>query len=137
MAGSKSDYMENKVLDIVGGTTFTAPGTLYIGLWTSALSDTSTGATAGEVSGGSYARFSFTNNSTNWPAASGGSKSNGVEFAFTQATGNWGTVTHACIVDSASGAGNILYWWDLTASRNVQTNDIFKFAVGAIVLTEG
>lgn len=135
MAGSKSDYMENKVLDILGGTTFTAPATVYIGLWTATLSDSSTGSTAGEVSGGSYARAAVTNNSTNWPAASGGAKSNGTEIAFTQATADWGTVTHAAILDAATN-GNILYWFDLTTSRNVQTNDIFKFAAGAIALTE-
>lgn len=135
MAGSKSDYMENKVLDIVGGVTFTSPATVWIGLWTAALSDTSTGATAGEVSGGTYSRASVTNNATNWPAASGGSKSNGTDIVFPQATAGWGTITHAAILD-ASTNGNILYWWDLTASRVVNTNDIFKFLAGSITLTE-
>ena len=92
MAGSMSDAMENLILDhILGGGDFTRPGTVWMGLWTAALTDASTGATAGEVSGGSYARLAVTNNSTNFPAASGGAKSNGVDFTFVAATAAWGT----------------------------------------------
>ena len=44
MAGF-SDYLENKTLiHIFGGTAYTAPGTLYVGLYTAAPSETATGA---------------------------------------------------------------------------------------------
>lgn len=139
MAGSMSDFLENEVLDhILSAATYTAPATVYIGLWTSALTDASTGATAGEVSGGSYARVAVTNNATNWPAASGGSKSNGADFTFPTATAGWGTITHFAILDSATlGAGNILYWADLTVSKTVSNGDIVKFATGSITITQG
>jgi hypothetical protein len=139
MAGSMSDFLENEILDhILSAATYTAPATVYIGLWTSALTDASTGATAGEVSGGSYARVAVTNNATNWPAASGGSKSNGADFTFPTATAGWGTVTHFAILDSATlGAGNILYWADLTVSKTVSNGDIVKFATGSITITQG
>jgi hypothetical protein len=134
-----SDFLENEILDhILSAATYTAPATVYIGLWTSALTDASTGATAGEVSGGSYARVAVTNNATNWPAASGGSKSNGADFTFPTATAGWGTVTHFAILDSATlGAGNILYWADLTVSKTVSNGDIVKFATGSITITQG
>ena len=56
MAGF-SDYLEDKVLNhVFGGTAYTAPSTLYVGLYTAAPSDTGGGT---EVSGGSYARKSM------------------------------------------------------------------------------
>lgn len=138
MAGTMSDYLENKVLDhVLGNTAYTAPATTYLGLWTVTLSDTSTGSTEGEVSGGSYARASVTNNTTNWPNASAGSKNNGADITFTTATGSWGTITYAAICD-ASTAGNILYWFDLTASKTVASGDTVKFsATTGITITQG
>ena len=56
MAGF-SDYLEDKVLDhVFGGTSYTAPGTLYVALFTAAPSDSGGGT---ECSGGSYARKSM------------------------------------------------------------------------------
>jgi hypothetical protein len=138
MAGTKSNYLEDEILDhILSAATWTAPATTYIGLWTAALSDTSTGATAGEVSGGSYARVALTNNATNWPASSAGAKSNGIAIDFGTASANWGTVTHFCIVDSASGAGNILYHGDLTASKVINNGDSAQFPIGDLDVSEG
>ena len=52
MAGF-SDYLEDKVLDhVFGGNAYTAPGTLYVALYTVAPTDTGGGT---EVTGGSYA----------------------------------------------------------------------------------
>jgi hypothetical protein len=134
--GSKSDYLENALLDhVLGGGDFTRPATVYVGLWTAALDDTSDGSTAGEVSGGSYARVALTNNATNWPAAAAGAKSNGVAITFPQATADWGTVTYFAILDAAT-AGNILYWGALTASKTIQNGDTASFAVGDLDITE-
>lgn len=138
MAGSKSDYLENAILDgILGGGTWSKPGTVYLGLWTATLSDTSTGATAGEVSGGSYVRKSVTNNATEWPNASAGSKSNANAQSFATASASWGTVTHFAILDVVTaGAGNILYWADLNASKTIGSGDTATFAAGAITVSE-
>lgn len=134
--GSKSNYLENALLDhVLGGGDYTRPATVYVGLWTSALDDTSDGSTAGEVSGGAYARVALTNNATNWPAASGGAKSNGTEITFPQATADWGTVTHFAILDAAT-LGNILYWGALTASKTIQDGDTASFAIGDLDITE-
>ena len=137
MAGSASNYLEDAILDhILGGGDFTRPGTVYIALWTSALDDTSDGATSGEVSGGSYARVAVTNNATNFPAASSGAKSNGTTITFPTATAGWGTVTYVAILDSATlGAGNVLFWADLAASKTVNNGDTASFAVDALSFT--
>ena len=133
MAGSKSDYLENKLLDhVLGGGDYSRPATVYVALYTVAPTDAGGGT---EVSGGSYARVAVTNNATNWPAASGGAKSNGTEIAFPTATADWGTVVAFAILDAASG-GNFLYWADLTASKTVSNGDTASFAVGELDVTE-
>ena len=133
--GSFSNDLEDKVLDhILGGGDYSRPATVYIGLWTAALDDTSTGSTANEVSGGSYVRKSVTNNATNWPAASGGAKANGAAITFVTATGDWGTVTYFAILDAAS-AGNILGWGALTQSKTIGNGDTASFAIGDLDVT--
>lgn len=137
MAGEMSNYLETAIQNhILGNTAYTAPATVYVSLHTATLDDTST-ATTSEVSGGSYARVALTNNTTNWPAASGvtASKSNGTAITFPTATASWGTVTFAAIVDSASGAGNILWRIPLTVSKTISSGDTFSFAIGQITLT--
>lgn len=131
MAG-KSDYMENKVLDIIGGTAFSAPTDIYVALYTAAPTDAGGGT---EVSGGSYARKQVTNNSTNWPAASGGAKSNGTDIVFATPTANWGTIVAFALFDAV--AGNMLYWGLVTPNKTVNNGDPApKFAAGDLDLTE-
>jgi len=133
MAGSKSDYLEDALLDhVLGDDSYSAPATVYVALFTEAPTDAGGGT---EVSGGSYARVAVTNNLTNWPAASGGAKSNGTEITFPQASGDWGTVVAFAIFDAASD-GNMLYWGDLTNSKTIQNGDTAKFAVGDLDITE-
>ena len=135
--GSFSDYLEKELLDhILGNAAYSAPATVYIGLWTSTLTDASTGSTGTEVSGGSYARKSVTNNSTNWPAASGttATKSNGTAITFVTATASWGTVTHFAILDAAT-TGQILGWGQLTASKTIASGDTASFAIGDLDVT--
>jgi len=142
MAGSKSDYLEKKILDyLLGNVTDFRSSTVYIALSTAAYSDASTGASMTEVSNSNaYARVAVTNDATNWPAATGtspASKSNGAAFTFPAATGSWGTVTSFYIVDSGTyGAGNVLYGGDLTASKAIASGDTATFASSAITITE-
>ena len=133
MAGSKSDFLENELLDhVLGNAAWSAPATVYIALYTAVPSDSGGGT---EVTGGSYARKAVTNNATNWPAASGGAKANGTTITFVTATANWGTVVAFGIFDASSG-GNLLYWADLTASKTVDNGDTAEFPVGNLDVTE-
>lgn len=129
------DYLEKKLLDhVLGGGDYTRPGTVYVGLSTSAPNDDGSGIT--EPSGGAYARVAVTNNTTNWPVSTGNpsTKSNGTSVDFPQASGAWGTVTHFFIAD-ASAAGNVLASGALAASKTVGANDTLSFAAGAITVT--
>lgn len=133
MAGGKSDYLENKVLDhVLGGGDYTRPSTVYVALYTATPSDSGGGT---EVSGGSYARVSVTNNSTNFPAASSGAKSNGTAFTFPKATADWGTIVAWSIKD-ASTSGNTLYWGPVNPNKVVSTDDTPSFAAGDLDITE-
>lgn len=133
MPGSKSDYLENKILDhILGGPDYTRPATVHIALFTSAPNDAGGGT---EVSGGDYARVAVTNNDTNWPAASSGAKSNGTDVTFPTATASWGTVVAFGIFDDPS-AGNLLFWSTLTVNKAVSSGDTVKFATGDIDILE-
>ena len=131
MAGSFSDYLENKVLDhVFGATAYTAPVTLYVALFTVAPTDAGGGT---EVTGGSYVRTAVTNNTTNWPNASSGAKSNGAAITFVQATASWGTVLAAGIFD-ASTSGNLIGWCDLTSTA-VDSGDTVTIPIGDLDIT--
>lgn len=141
-AGPLTDYLENKVIDhLFRGTAYTAPGTLYVSLHTSACSDSSTGT---EVSGGSYARVAVTSNGTNWAntqssgtgVSSGttGTTSNSSAITFPAPTANWGSVTHFGIFD-ASTSGNMLLCQALTVSKTINNGDAApSFAAGALTI---
>lgn len=122
-------FTANELLDhLFSAATYTAPANTTTALYTAAPSDAGGGT---EVTGGSYARVSKTNNATTWPAASGGSKSNGTDHDFGTATADWGTVTHVGIFD---GSTNLLMWGALATSRIVKNGDSFKFAATKLVL---
>lgn len=130
---SKSNFLENALLDhILGGPDYARPATVYIALFTSAPSDAGGGT---EVAGSAYARAAVTNNATNWPAAAGGSKSNGVAVTFAQATGSWGSVVAFAVFDALSG-GNMLRWGMLTAPKTVSNLDTPSFPAGSLIFTE-
>lgn len=132
MAGSFSDFLENELLDhVLGNAAYTAPATVYIALYTAAPTDAGGGT---EVSGGSYARLSVTNNATNWPAASAGAKDNGVALTFAAATASWGTVVAFGIFDAVS-AGNMLLWADLTTSKTINNGDTAQFNANDLDVT--
>lgn len=139
MAGSKSNYLEARILNhFLGGVASTAPVTHYIALSTAAYNDAATGASMTEVVGGAYARVAVTNNVTNWPTATGTApttQTNGTTITFPTATASWGTVMSFYITDAASG-GNVYYGGDLTVSKPVTSGDTASFAAGAITITE-
>jgi hypothetical protein len=136
MASGKATYWANKLLDLIcGGSAFSAPASSFMALYTVAPG---AGGGGTEASGGSYARASNTNNSTTWPAASSGVKSNGVAFTFTTATADWSSGSNmvaAALMDALT-VGNELYFGSLTANKPVLNGDTAQFAASAISITE-
>lgn len=122
-----SNYLENALINAtLRNTTFTSPSTVYVGLYTSDPTDANTGT---EVTGGSYARQEAT-----FGAPSNGASTISAAIEFPQATGSWGTVAYFGILDASTG-GNLLYHGALTASKTIDTGDVFKFATSALTVT--
>lgn len=122
-----TDYAENEILDHLLGTgAFTSPTNVYLGLCTTAPSD-STGGT--EVSGNGYARQAVA-----FGAASSGSADNSGTISFTASGGNWGDITHWELWDALT-TGNRLMHGALTSSRTINDGDTLEFAAGDITMT--
>ena len=101
--GSYADYLENKILDhVFGAVTYTPPATLYFGLSTTTIADAGTGIT--EPVGNGYARKGVTNNTTNFPSASGGAKTNGADITWTSMPGALRVFTLNRVAIAADGA---------------------------------
>lgn len=130
--GSFSNFLELEILDhVFGAASYSAPATLYFALFTATPSDAGGGT---EATGGSYARVAVTNNATNFPAASGGAKSNGTAITFPTASAAWGTVVAMGVFDASSG-GNLLAWAALTTSKTISGGDTPSFPAGDFDVT--
>jgi hypothetical protein len=122
-----SNYLENALINAtLRATNFTAPTTVYVGLYTSDPTDANTGT---EVSGGSYARTAVT-----FGAPSNGVSTNSAAVEFIQATASWGTVGWIGILDAAT-SGNLLYHTPLDISKVISSGDIFKISIGSLSVT--
>ena len=136
--GSKSQYLEQKVLNFLGGENFSALATVYLALYTVAPTATSAGT---EATGSGYVRLAIAANTTNFPAASGGgpaTMSNGVTFTMATATGDWSSGSNMvafALLDASSG-GDMLYFGSLTEAKPVLNGDTPSFAPGALTFSE-
>lgn len=123
MAGA-SDYLEDNILDhITGNATFSAPGTLYLALFTSDLADDGSGT---EVSGSGYSRQTVA-----FGSSSSGLASNTGAVSFTATGGDFGEVTDVGIFDASSG-GNLLFRGKLAPTREVLDGQTLTFAIGDV-----
>lgn len=104
-AGTVSTYLKNKLLDHFRGiATYSRPATLYLALFNNGT----------ELSGNNYSRVAVTNNSTNFPAATGRRKSLAVQQTFAEPSATW-TVTEIRLMDASSN-GNALFSCPITAT---------------------
>lgn len=141
-AAAFTDYFENKIVDdLFRGTAYSPPSTAYVGLMTTACSDSAAGT---EVSGGSYARVAVTKGDAAWKGTHGsatgassgtnGTISNAAAITFPAPTASWGTVTYWGVWD-ASSAGNLLVCDDLTTSKTINNGDAApSFAIDALTI---
>ena len=122
-----SNYLENALVNVtLRATSYTAPTTVYLALYTTDPTDADTGT---ECSGTSYARQSIT-----FGAPSNGVSTNSAAIEFPQAGGAWGTITHIGIRDALT-TGNLLYHSPLDASKTIATGDVFRIASGSLSVT--
>ena len=120
-------YLMNALANhVLRNTSYTAPTTIYVALFTDATGD---GGTCTELSGDGYERQSMA-----FDAASSGATDNTSAVTFGPATADWGFVTHVALYDSNDG-GNMLMHDALTTSRTVNDTDEFKFSAGELDVT--
>lgn len=133
-----SNYAANGMLDrMFRNQAFTVSAN-YVGLWTTTLSDSSTGSSGTESSGGSYARKQINTvggASPAWNTVASGAVDNANAVTFVTATGSWGTVVAAAILD-ASATGNMLWYDNAVTDQAVVSGDTVSFAAGAIDLAQ-
>ena len=125
---SFSNFLETEILDhVFGGNAYTAPGTIYLALFTSNPDEDGSG-TEVTTSGTAYARQSvaFT--------VSGNTASNSAAVEFPTATASYGTVSHVGLYD-ASTAGNLLAYAALSASKAIASGDVFRVPAGDLDIT--
>ena len=123
---SFSNFLETEILDhVFAGAAYSAPGTHYLGLFTSAPGETGGGT---ELSGSAYVRKSvaFT--------TSGNTTSNNAAIEFPTATANYGTVTHVGVYD-ASTSGNLMAYAALSSNKTIETGDVFRVPSGDLDIT--
>ena len=123
---SFTNFLETEILDhVFAGAAYSAPGTHYLGLFTSAPGETGGGT---ELSGSAYVRkaVAFT--------TSGNTTSNNAAVEFPTATGSWGTVTHVGVFD-ASTSGNLMAYATLSSSKAIATGDVFRVPSGDLDIT--
>ena len=124
---SFTNFLETEILDhVFAGAAYTAPTTKYLGLFTAIADGEASSVT--ELSGSAYARqtVAFT--------TSGNTTSNNAAVEFPTATGNWGTVTHVGVFD-ASSSGNLMAYATLSASKTIETGDVFRVPSGDLDIT--
>jgi hypothetical protein len=131
------DVMETNLLDYflktANSTNFTAPGSLWVGLCTSAPTDAATN----ECAVSNYARVQMPIGAV---VASGGTIGlPTVAVNFAQATSSWATGLAGYIVGAAStgstGTSAYLFYGAISPTVAVTTNDTVSFAANAITLT--
>ena len=122
-----SNYLENALINgTLRATSYTAPTTTYLALYTNDPTDADTGT---EITGGSYVRQAIT-----FSSPSNGATSNSSAIEFPQATADWGTITHVGIRDAVT-TGNLLYHTPLDASKTISNGDIFKITSSNLSVT--
>jgi hypothetical protein len=123
---SFSNYLETELLDhVFANNAYTSPTTVYVSLHTANPDEDASGT---EVTGGGYARQagSFT--------VSGNTATTSAAIEYATATAAYGTVSHVAIWD-ASTAGNMLAYAALTASKSIDTGDVFRIPTGDLDIT--
>ena len=126
-----TDSMERKLLDhIIGKAEYTRPGTLHMGLSTTAFtdSDSASAAYAKEPSGNAYARiqvdYRIRYNHTNQDLRNTSS----IDWA--EATGAWGDIEYWGIFDGSASTANLVMHGSFSAATTVSSGDQFRIATG-------
>jgi hypothetical protein len=131
---SKSDYLENKVLDhFFSGKTETAKPQPWLALCTAVPEDSKTGSTITEANFTGYGRLKL--EAANMAAAASGSSKNSAKLEFPACTAG-SSVVIAWATCDAQTVGNMLYWGTATSTTISTTQTPATIAVEGLAGTE-
>jgi hypothetical protein len=131
MAGSKTNYAELKVLDLLMGAQAYTPGAnSVLALYTVAPGEAGGGT---EANYAGYARATVANDLTTWPSAN--PKVNGIEIAFPTASGDQTGNIVAVGLFEAAGA-NMIAYAALTTPKPVLAGDTPRFPASSLSFSE-
>lgn len=139
-AAGFTDYLVHNWLNrAFRNQAFAKPST-YVALATALIDDQDVAfANVTEVSGGNYARVLVNSNggaSPTWDLSSGGTLDNTHAITFPTPSASWGLVTSMFLIDSVSGAGNVLgYDNPGIQDQTPIANDTVQFAAGDLDLS--
>ncbi len=130
---SKSDYLENVVLDQAFNDGTWTPILLYLALCTTVPTDASLGSNIVEANYTTYARKQIA--AADMSAAASGSKTNSNAITLAACTAGASTIVGFALVDALTN-GNI-YYWGTTTSKVIDVNNTPPtVAIGGLVVTE-
>jgi hypothetical protein len=122
-----SNYLADKLIDAtVRNTPYDSPDKVYIALYTTDPTKVDVGA---EVREPSYNRQEVVMST---PVE--GKSENLAQIDFSEATSNWGKITHIGIRDEEFD-GNLLYFTELDNAKDILTGDQFKINDDKLKLT--
>ncbi len=126
MAGQISIARANELLDLRWGSG--TPASHDVGILKVGPARDGTGYT--EVTGGSYARVTLTNNATNWPNASAALKKNGTVITFPTASADW-------MVDGF-GIGlwvgsDLMEWFEFTNPQTILSGQTRTLPINSLI----
>lgn len=136
MAGSLSDYAENKILaHSVGKAAWSAISSVYIALYTTAPNENTNGTEVPSTINGAVTSYSrYTTSAASWSDPSNGEIKNAQQFVFGPASVTWGDIEGIAVLDAASG-GNIIWYGTFTSPRTVVAGEKLIFDPNAFVLS--
>lgn len=128
--GATSNYLANALLDFMFRNQAFSQPDCHVGLCSVAPTDSDTGSTITEITGGSYARVNF----NDWTTAASGALENNTDIDFPTPTADWQTVTHSVVCDALTG-GNLLIYATATPNQQPLNGDPVKYNAAGYVIT--
>ena len=124
MANKLTNFAELEIINhILGETqeTYTRPDHLYLALCTADPGESASGGTLDEPSAGNgYARTLC----DSWNTAANRAIENSEVIEFSEATGNWGEITHFALLDTITLAtGHVIAYGELSQSKKIGSGD--------------
>jgi hypothetical protein len=121
-----------KLVGGFGGQDMSTPTSLQFGLATSVLIKAATGVPS-EPSGNGYARVSLTNNLTNFPAASAGTKANATAITWPTLTG---PITGIVGVFVADQSGRLMAYLNFATPQTFTSGQAPSIPIGGLTFTQ-